>query len=73
VNTTNWVTVVAFELLSMTIVGYTPAPRPAGLAVSVKVAGVVPLVGATVSHAALLKLAVKGTAATGLLVTAKVC
>ena len=52
VNTTNWVTVVAFELLSMTIVGFTPAPRPAGFAVSVKVAGVVPLVGATVSHAA---------------------
>ena len=36
-------------------------------------AGVVPLVGASVSHDALLKVPVKGTPAAGLLVTAKDC
>jgi hypothetical protein len=47
--------------------------RPAGFAVRVTVTGVFPLGGDTVSQGALLKVAVKGTAVTGLLEIVNVC
>ena len=66
-------TAVALELVRLTVVEYTPALRPAGFAVSVRMTGVLPLAGVTVSQFAFEKAVVNGTLVTGLLVTLTFC